>query len=650
MVRNHRRVFGFAIAIALFGAAPGAWAQQGGVNGEWRAYGGDSGSPRYSALDQIDPDNVDRLEIAWIWKSDNYGSPEFRSETTPLMIDSILYFTAGNRRNVVAIDAGSGETVWMWRMDEGERWERAARRNSGRGVGYWEDGDDRRIFTITPGFRLVALDAKTGVPEEGFGDNGVVDLLTQLDADVDDISELIGTIGNTSPPVVASDTVMVGPALRPGGRVNRENTKGDVMAFDVRTGEKRWVFHTIPRPGEFGYDTWENDSALYTGNAGVWGPFSADEELGIAYLNIETPTNDAYGGHRPGDNLYGNSIVAVDIATGERIWHRQQIHHDIWDYDNPPQPILIDIEVDGRPIKAIVQLSKQAFAYVLDRETGEPVWPWEELSVPQSDVPGEQTAATQPFPTKPPPFDQHGIGPDDLIDFTPDLKSQALQAIEQFRIGPIYTPPSLGDADDGTRGTIVVPGFGGGANWEGGAADPETGFVYVGSATSPTAAALRPPAEGTTNAAYNMGGGAPMPRIEGLPLLKPPYGRITAYNMNIGEIAWQIPNGDTPDDVRDNPALAGVDFPPTGIRARAGLLVTSTLLFAGEGSGGRPIFRAYDKATGEEIWRTEIPVGPQQSLPMTYMHEGRQYIVFASGNGGTDTPAQLLAYALPEEE
>ena len=644
------RYFGAMFVIVLLAGMSPALAQQGALDGEWRAYGGDAGGPRYSSLDQINRENVGDLEIAWTWKSDNYGGREFKSETTPLMVGGVLYFTAGSRRNVVAIDAGNGETLWMFRMDEGERWEQAARRNSGRGVAYWEeDGEDQRIFAIMPGFHLVALDAKTGIPVQGFGENGIVDLFTQLDLDYDYIPDLTGTIGNSSPPVVVRNTVLVGPALRPGSRVNRENTKGDVMAFDVRTGIKKWVFHTVPRPGEPGYDTWENNSASYTGNAGVWGPFSADEELGYVYLNVETPTNDAYGGHRPGDNLYGNSLVCLNVETGEKIWHQQLVHHDIWDYDMPPQPILLDINVDGRPVKAVVQLTKQAFAYVFDRETGEPVWPFEERPVPQSDVPGEQTSLTQPFPTKPPAFDQQGITPDDLIDFTPELRSQALQAVEQFRIGPIYTPPSLADASDGTSGTIAVPGFGGGANWEGGAADPETGFVYVGSRISPTVIALGPPEPDTFNADYNRMGGTSLPEIEGLPLLKPPYGRITAYNMNEGEIAWQIPNGDTPEDIQDNPALAGVDIPRTGIASRAGTLVTKTLLFAGEGADGRPIFRAYDKATGDIIWETEIPVGPQQSLPMTYLHEGRQYIVFASANPRTGTPAQLIAYALPEE-
>ena len=636
-------------AFALLSALPAASAQQGATDGEWRSYAGDAGGPRYSSLDQIDASNVQNLEVAWTWSFENFGDREGRSETTPLAANGMLYFTAGSRRAVVAVDAGTGENLWMWRMDEGERWQQAARRNSGRGVGYWEDGDDRRILTITPGFQLVALDADTGIPVPEFGENGIVDLFLHLDHDYDSTDDLIGTIGNSSPPIISGDTVAIGPALRPGGRVNRENTKGDVLAFDIRTGEKKWVFHTVPRPGEPGYETWENDSALYTGNAGVWGPSSADTERGIIYLNVETPTNDVYGGHRPGDNLYGNSLVAVDAETGEKIWHYQLIHHDIWDYDNPPQPILVDITVDGREIPAVVQLTKQAIAYVFDRATGEPVWPIEERPVPQSDVPGEQTSLTQPFPTKPPPFDQHGITPDDLIDFTPELKSQALQAIEQFRIGPIYTPPSLGEAPDGTRGTLVVPSFGGGANWEGGAADPETGFVYVGSSTGVTVAAVTPPGgNNPTNADYNMGGGASLPRIEGLPLLKPPYGRITAYDMNRGEIAWQIPNGETPDNIRENAALEGVDIPQTGIGSRAGLLVTNTLLFAGEGSGGRPIFRAYDKATGETVWQTEIPQGNQQSLPMTYMHEGRQFIVFAAGGGGQSP--RLVAWALSGED
>jgi quinoprotein glucose dehydrogenase len=625
----------------------GTWsltAQSGARNGEWRFYGGDEASTRYSPLDQIDRNNVKNLQVAWAWKSDNFGRAETKNESTPLMVNGMLYFTAGDRRAVVAVDAGSGETLWMWRMDEGERHQRAPRRNSGRGVAYWADGQDQRVIVVTPGFRIVALDARTGVPVAGFGENGIVDLFDHYEYGED----LTGRIGNTSPAVIVRNTIVVGPALLVGARVGRENVKADILAFDVRTGRRKWAFHTIPRKGEPGYETWLNDSAEYTGNAGMWGPYSVDPELGYVYLPIEAPTNDVYGGHRPGANLFSDTLVCVEIETGRVVWYRQLVHHDIWDYDMPAHPILVDINVEGRPIRAVVQLTKQAFAYVFDRATGEPVWPMEERTVPASDVPGELAFPTQPFPTKPPAFDVQGITSNDLIDFTPELRAKALEAIKPFRIGGLYTPGSLGQDPGGTRGTIVVPGFGGGANWESGAADPETGFVYVGSVTGPSVIALAEPQPNAQNSRYISGGGLPLPRIEGLPLMKPPYGRITAYDMNRGEIAWQVPNGGTPPEIRDNPALRGVTIPRTGSPSRAGLLVTRTLLFAGEGWGGEPIFRAYDKATGEIIWETEIPAGPQAGLPMTYMHEGRQYIVFTSGRPGDDpTPAQLVAYALP---
>ena len=648
MARPHRHVYGWLLIASLAGALP-LVAQFGAKNGEWRVYGGEEGSTRYSPLDQINRDNVKDLKIAWTWRADNFGpQPEFKSETTPLMVNGVLYFTMGSRRAVVATDAGTGDTLWTWRMDEGERYQRAARRNSGRGVGYWTDGKEERIVTITPGFHLVALNAKTGIPVPGFGQNGVVDLMTQLDLDYK--GNPIGRIGNSSPPVIAHDVIVVGPALQPGGRTDKENVKGDVMAFDVRTGKKIWTFHTIPRKGEPGFETWLGGADI-TGNAGVWGPFSVDTELGYVYLNVEDATNDAYGGSRPGNNLYSSSLVCLDIKTGKKIWHYQLVHHDIWDYDMPPHPILININANGRPVKAVVQLTKQAFAYVFDRVTGQPVWPIEERPVKQTDIKTEWTAATQPFPTKPPAFDRQGVSADDLIDFTPALKQQALQAIEGLRIGPIYTPPSLANAPDGTKGTIVLPGFGGGANWESGAADPETGFVYVGSHTSPTLAALSPPVPGQPNfvtSDYAMGGGPPLPRVQDLPLLKPPYSRITAYDMNKGEIAWQIANGDAPQAIKDNPALKGVNVPRTGSPgARAVLLVTKTLLFAGEGSSGAPILSAYDKRTGQIVWETTVPTGQVQSLPMTYMHNGKQYIVFASANPATQTPAQLVAYWLP---
>jgi quinoprotein glucose dehydrogenase len=642
------------LVAALVWSFPGQGQQEvpttvpaGGAPGEWRAYGAEPGSTRYLPLDQINRENVGTLQVAWTWKFDNYGTPAETSstQTTPIMVNGRLYFTAGQRRSAVAADPSTGETFWVWRPDEGERFDRVPRKIH-RGVAYWTDGREERIVYVTPGFQLVALDAKTGRPIPGFGSNGIVDLFTQLQLDVP--IDPIGTIGNSSPVVIANDVIVVGPAFTPGGRVNKSNIKGDIMAFDVRTGRRMWTFHSIPRKGEPGYETWLDGSAEYTGNAGVWGPFSADPELGLVYLPIEAPTNDVYGGHRPGDNLYSSSLVAVESRTGKMVWYRQFVRHDIWDYDNPAHPILLDLTVDGRQIPAVVQVTKQAIAYVLDRRTGEPVWPWEDRPVPQTDVPGEWTAATQPFPTKPPPFDLHGITPDDLIDFTPALRAEALELISSYRIGPIYTPPSV--VTPTNRGTIVVPGLGGGANWYSGAADPETGFVYVGSATSPTVVGLNPndPENSNFDADYTMaGGGLGGLTVQGLRLLKPPYGRITAYDMNRGEIAWQIPNGGTPPAVRDNPALRGMDIAPTGSPTQAVLLVTRSLLFAGEGPGGQPVFRAYDKATGEEIWQTTLP-GPTTGLPMTYMHNGRQYIVVAVRGGG-GVGAQLVSFALPAQ-
>jgi quinoprotein glucose dehydrogenase len=633
------------LSLTLLGALPAA-AQHGAIDGQWPAYSADPGSTRYSPLDQINADNVAQLEVAWTWSFRNFGtsSETLTTQATPIMVNGVLYFTAGQRRTVVAADAGTGETLWTWRPDEGERYEQAPRRIH-RGVAYWRDEvGDERIFVVTPGFQLVALNARTGLPVADFGRDGIVDLFDELDIDV--AIDPLGVIGNSSPPVVANDVVVIGPAFRPGGRVNISNIKGDVMAFDVRSGAKAWTFHTIPRAGEYGYDTWLDGSAEYTGNTGVWGPFSADPELGLVYLPVEAPTNDVYGGHRPGDNLFSGSLVAVDSTTGALVWYQQLVRHDIWDFDNASHPILIDLTVDGRRIPAIVQPTKQAFAYVFDRRTGEPVWPMEEREVPASDVPGEWTSPTQPFPTRPPPFDLQGVTADDLIDFTPELRSEALEVLNEFRIGPLYTPPSL-VIEGGTRGTLTVPGFAGGANWPSGGADPETGYVYISSVTSPTTIGLIPndPESTGVDADYVMGG-IGVPAVQGLRLLKPPYGRITAYDMNRGDIAWQIPNGDTPPAVRDNPALAGLEIPPTGSPSHAGLLVTRTLLFAGEGPGGQPVFHAYDKLTGEEVWRTDLP-GAQTALPMTYQHNGRQFVVVGVRSGSAAT-AQLVAFALPE--
>ena len=633
----------------LFAVVAWPWVgtgQTGAKNGQWPAYSADAASTRYSPLDQITRDNVRNLEVAWTFKFDNYGTPAqtVTSEVTPLMVDGVLYFTAGQRRSVVAADAGTGEILWTWRPDEGARFD-AAPRKIHRGVAHWTNGQESRIVYVTPGFQLVSLDARTGIPVRGFGAGGVVDLFKELDLDVP--LDPTGRIGNSSPVVISNDVIVVGPALTPGGRVNISNVKADIMGFDVRTGRKLWTFHTIPREGEPGSETWEGDSAQYTGNAGIWGPFSADPELGYVYLPIESATNDVYGGHRPGNNLYSDTLVALDIRTGRKIWHQQLVHHDIWDYDMPPHPILVDVTVDGRQRKAVVQFTKQAFAYVFDRVTGEPIWPWEERPVPQTDVPMEWTSPTQPFPSKPPGFDLQGVSVDDLIDFTPELRAEAIKAVANIRLGPIYTPPSL-IVPGGNEGTMIVPGLGGGANWPSGAADPETGFLYVGSTTNPSVIGLNPNTDQAASGVdtdYTMGGR--LPTVQGLRVLKPPYGRITAYNMNQGDIAWQIPNGDTPPAVKEIAAKLGIAIPRTGSPSQAGILVTKTLLFAGEGSGGQPVLHAYDKATGAGIWETALP-GPQTSLPMTYLHNGRQYVVLGA-RGSAGSGAQLVAYALPRE-
>jgi len=633
-----------ATAVAVGGAQTGA------TGGEWHYYGGDAASTRYAPLDQIDRHNVNDLQIAWRWKAHNFGPrPEFNYRTTPLMVNGVLYATAGTRRAVVAIDAASGETLWAYRIDEGERGASAPRPHSGRGVAYWSDGDKETIFLITPAYNLVALSARTGRPVPDFGIDGIVDLRRGLDRDID-----IDTarIGSSSPAIVVGDVVVVGNAFPAGSRPpTKEMMAGHIRGYDVRTGERLWIFHTIPEPGEFGHDTWEQGSASYTGNVGVWTTFSADPELGYVYLPLEAPTGDFYGGHRLGDNLFSQSLVCLDAKTGERVWHYQTVRHGIWDYDLPAAPILLDINVDGRPIKAVAQVTKQAFTFVFDRITGDPVWPIEDRAVLQTDVPGERTAPTQPFPTKPAPFDRQGVTIDDLIDFTPELFEEAKELASNFRLGPLFTPPSLIE-EDGTKGTLVQPGSLGGANWPSAAADPETGILYVGSATEPDVFGLWADPE-NSNMRYVLGTGLRLPQgggPRGLPLLKPPWGRVTAIDLNTGEHVWMKPNGDTPDYVRDHPALRGLDIPATGRADRSAPLVTKTLLFVGEGSGlyagfgsGGNKLRAYDKLTGEVLAEFELPAN-QSGVPITYMHEGKQYIVLAVGAAGH--PGELVALTL----
>jgi quinoprotein glucose dehydrogenase len=632
------------VAVLLAAAGEGT-AQAGPTGGEWPVYGGDLGSTRYSPLDQIDASNVGELEIAWRWSAGNFGPrPEANYRVTPIMVGGVLFATAGSRRAAVAIDAVTGETLWVHRMDEGERGRSAPRISSGRGVAYWDpgDGSEGRIFYITPGYRMIALDASTGRPVPNFGRDGVVDLTENLR--IPEGLDPVGTIGSSSPPVIVGDVVVVGSAQVSGRRhLSPTAIPGDVRGYSARTGNLLWTFHVVPEEGEPGAETWENDSNEYTGHAGVWTTFSADPDLGLVYLPTEAPTHDWYGGDRWGDNLYSSSLVALDAETGELVWHYQLVHHDIWDYDNPAPPILVDIEVEGRPIRAVVQITKQGWAYVFDRETGEPVWPIEERAVPQSDIPEERTSATQPFPTKPPAFSRQGVKEDDLIDFTPELRERAREVVAGLEFGSLFSPARLLDPDNGYRGTLRVPRSTGGANWEGGAVDPETGVLYVASQMGPRVEALEPARDGV-EADYTVASiGVPL-SVDGLPILKPPYGQITAIDLNRGEILWQIANADTPEEIASHPALAGIDLPRTGRPARVGQLVTRTLLFAGEGVGGKPILRAHDKATGEILAEIELPAA-QTGLPMSYMLDGTQYLVVAVGGRGS--PAEFVAFTLP---
>jgi quinoprotein glucose dehydrogenase len=574
------------------------------------------------------------------------------------MIGGVLYTTIGTRRDVVAIDAATGETLWMWRYEEGSRGQRAPRLNH-RGVSYWSDGrGDNRILYITPGYRLIALNAATGQPISTFGNDGVVDLYTELDRPAPED----GLIGSSSPPIIVRDTAVVGAALLAFSKTIG-NIAGYVRGYDVRTGKRKWIFHTIPRPGEFGNETWENDSWAVAGNTAVWTAMSADEELGYVYLPVETPTNDFYGGHRLGNNLFAESLVCLDAATGNRVWHFQLVHHGIWDYDTVAPPILLDINVNGRPIRAVAQVTKQAFTYVFDRRTGEPVWPIEERPVPQSDVPGERTSPTQPFPTKPPAFDRQGVTLDDLNDLTPELKAEATRMAAEYKLGLLYTP-HVASGTSGMKGLLVMPAPTGGANWQGGAADPETGMLYVSSGTQISPMVLvHDPARSEMNyisgnpeaapaaARPSADGRPPSPRVfgpQGLPMVKPPWGRITAIDLNRGEIKWMVANGDAPEWIKNHPALKGVDLSKTGRYEHVGVLVTKTLLFAGEGSGlfavpsgsGGPMFRAYDKMTGAVVFEFKLPAN-QSGVPMTYMVNGRQYIVVAVG--ATGVPAEFVA-------
>lgn len=620
-------------------------AQERRADGEWPVYGGDLASTRYSPLDQIDASNVADLRIAWRWSAANFGpGPEFNYRATPLMVDGVLYVTAGMRRTVAAIDASSGETLWTHRVDEGERGAIAPRVNSGRGVAWWETRGRAadRIFYITPGYRLFSLDAETGVPVAEFGENGVVDLMESLR--IPEGVSPVGTIGSSSPPIIVNDVVIVGSAHVTGrAQPVPQNIPGDIRGFDAETGELLWSFHVVPEDGEFGADTWENGSNRFSGNSGVWTMLTADARRGIVYLPTEAPTHDWYGGHRLGDNLFSSAVVALDVRTGERIWHYQLVHHDIWDYDNPAAPILAELEVDGEDVPAVVQITKQGWAYVFNRETGEPVWPIEERQVPASNVPGERASPTQPFPTKPPAFARQGLSFDELIDFTPELRAAAEEVVTGYSFGPLYKPPVIAQPELGINGFVTLPRSLGGGNWEGGSLDSETNILYITSLDSPYIEALVP-SNNPDGVDFDMVAPNYPLLVDGLPILKPPYGAITAMDLNAGEILWQIPNADTPDEIASHPALVGLDIGRTGRPARVGLLATATLLFSGEGVGGRPVLRAHDKATGDILAEIDLPAA-QTGLPMSYAVDDEQYIVVAVAQAGH--PAELVALKLP---
>jgi quinoprotein glucose dehydrogenase len=689
------------VALLVVAGLASISAQYGTTKGEWRSYAGEPGSTKYSPLDQINKDNAKNLRIAWRFKTDNLGQrADYNLQATPLMVNGVLYATAGVRRTVVAIDPQTGEQLWMWRMDEGKRGEVAPRQGAGRGVAYWSDGKgDERILTVTPGYHLVALNAKTGIPVPSFGRNGIVDLKTELDQPGLDL--ITADIGLNAPPAVGNNVVVVGAAHTPGSAPRtKENVKGYVRGYDVRTGKRLWIFHTIPQPGDFGNETWENDSWSYTGNAGNWGAITIDEAANRVYLATEMATGDYYGGHRPGANLFTDSIVCLDLNTGKRYWYFQAIHHDIWDWDFPAPGILMDINVNGKPIKAIGVPSKQGWMYTFDRMTGQPVWPIEERPVEKGTVPGEWYSPTQPFPSRPAPFDRQGVSEADLLDWTPEIKAEALRIAGLHKIGPIFTPP-ITMWDGGKAGTLMLPNATGGANWEGGAFDPETGIVYIFSTTNPTRLSLiTDPKRSNMNFIQGGGGGGgdgggrggggegrggalsaeaaaaakagaggargegsgaaaepargrglPPLNVFGLPLIKPPYGRVTAINMNTGEHVWMQPIGDTPDAIKNHERLKGVTVPRTGRGGRLGIMLTKTLLWAGErgplvtvsGQQGS-WFRSYDKATGDIVSEILLPANTT-GVPMTYMVNNKQYIVVAVSAAGR--PAEFIALTLP---
>lgn len=644
---------------------------------DWLHYASDLASTRYAPLDQIDADNFDKLQMVWRFSTDALGrQPDADFQSTPLIVKGRILTTAGQRRDVVALDAGTGELLWLYRKDEGQRG--GTRGGPGFGLAYWTDGGQERVLFVTIGYELISLDAKTGLPDPQFGVDGVVDLRLDDDQQMDMTRPVIGL---HAAPLVVRDVAVVGCA--PSAAV-----KGYLRAFDVRTGRRKWIFHTVPRKGEYGYDTWLKPEQTQTiGNMGVWAPMSADPELGLVYAGVELPATDATGFGRWGDSLFSDTLVALDIETGQRKWDYQTVHHGLWDRDVACAAVLCDLPVDGKIVKALALPSKQAYVYVLDRVSGKPIWPIPEQPVPQGDVPGEWYSPTQPMPAKPPAFDRQGVHPDDFADWTPEIKARALAIASHYRMGPLYTPPAL-FKQEGPWGTMMLPSTQGGANWPGASYDPETRMLYVFSKTAVETQGIGPSwmdpknlvrivgGPGTTPFSQDNGGGgfgghyrsagmyrpriddsmsAPIKpglySIEGLPIVKPPYGRITAIDLDKGAIVWQVVHGETPDHIKNHPLLKGLNIPRTGQSGILGTLTTKTLVICGDcglftdekGVKGARL-RAYDKATGEEKGAVFIPI-VTTGAPMTYMHQGKQYIVVALGSSNG---ASLAAFRLPD--
>lgn len=643
------------------GASPSAPPVGNASTVEWVTLGSDYAHTRYAPVSQINAENFSQLKTAWVWDGASFNARSGRS--TPSYVDGKLFTVAGDRRYVVAIDPATGETIWSYVEPKTRRWEYSMRKDYGKGVAYAKIDGRGVVYIVSPAFFLTALDAETGQPLEGFGKpvpikgfpkTGVVDLLADLGHPYDPEKGIPlerGYITSSSPPIVVNGVVIVGNSAEQGYNQSRiENVPGDILAYDARTGKFLWKFNVIPRPGEFGHETWENDAWKWTGDVSSWAPMSADPERGIVYIPTNGATMDFYGGFRPGDNLFSTSLIALDVKTGKRIWHFQLVHHDIWNYDTPTAPVLLDVKQNGKTIPAVVQVTKQAFAYAFNRETGKPLWPIVERKVPASLIPGEKLSKTQPFPTKPKPYDMQGLTHDDLIDFTPELREKAIKAVSEYQIGPLFNPPLHRDNPLGKKGALWCPGDVGGVNIDGpAAADPTTGILYVTSRKGCSSRVIAPGKErdaieaeptGKTVAEYAVLRPQGVRGPDDLPLYKPPYSRITAIDMNTGEHLWWVPVGETPNRIKNHPKLQGIDVGETGTGRVAPMTVTDTLLiYQGETSNGTPHLFALDKKTGKTLAKVKVDAVTRYGM-MTYVHEGNQYIVLQAG-------PKLIAMALP---